>query len=307
MKTLDTFVLIALVAVLVVGLTPYVQGKIVSSGTATTGATGGSGTVTSITQGTGMSFSANPLITTGTVNLAEALTGTIGGVKVLNCSVGSSITGFSATNVPICTAGGSGTVTSIASGEGIVVNPSPIISTGTIMGANATTSARGIVQVANCSATQFVNGWNAGNVPSCATPSSSGGGTNFNWTFVDRVYFSKTKTNVGTTWVDVYNAAVDPEDTLINTTGTTQFRIVMTVDYVGAGTQSVNLNQTTNNANRLWWFNFTGDCDPCDSGWQNLPSWANSGSGIETFVEAQIVSTTSGDDPVFKGYQVWLR
>ena len=35
MKTLDTFILIGIVAVLIVGLTQYVQGKIVSSGTTT--------------------------------------------------------------------------------------------------------------------------------------------------------------------------------------------------------------------------------------------------------------------------------
>jgi hypothetical protein len=262
--------------------------------------------VTSISQGTGLSFSVNPLITTGTISLAEALSGTIGGVKVANCTAGSSITGYSASNIPICTAGGTGTVTSIASGEGIVVNPSPIIATGTIMGANATTAVRGIVMVANCTSTDKVSGWSAGNIPVCTADSSSAGGTNYNWTFVDRIYFSKTKTNVGTSFVDVYSAALDPEDTLINTTGTTQFRIYITVDYVsGSATpESVALNQTSVANNKLWQFNFTSDCDPCDSGWQTLPSWA---SGVETFVEAQINATTTGDDPVFKGYQVWLR
>lgn len=300
MKSLNLFVLIGFVAVLIVGLTPYIQAKIVSSGTAVqTSSLPGSGTVTSVGSGTGLT--GGPIVAAGTLSLLEALIGTIGGVKVANCTAGSSITGYSASNIPICTAGGTGTVTSIASGEGIVVNPSPIIATGTIMGANATTVVRGIVMVANCTGTDRFSGFSAGNIPICSTVA-----TDYNWTFVDRIYFSKTKTNVGTSFVDVYSAALDPEDTLINTTGTTQFRIYITVDYVSAGVtpESVALNQTSAANNKLWQFNFTSDCDPCDSGWQTLPSWA---SGVETFVEAQINATTSGDDPVFKGYQVWVR
>jgi len=137
------------------------------------------GTVTDITQGTGMSFSVSPLTISGTISLAEALTGTRGGVKIINCSAGSFISGYGATVIPTCTIGGTGTITSIASGEGIVVNPSPIISTGTIMGANATTSVRGIVQVANCTSTDKVSGWSAGNIPICTTDTTGSGSTDY--------------------------------------------------------------------------------------------------------------------------------
>jgi len=253
----------------------------------------------------GLSSNESPIVSNATLMLNNASELFLGGVHVFNCSSGFHVSGWFGNMTPFCSGdSANGTVTSLTSGEGIVLNPVTITGVGVIMGANATTSTRGIVQVINCTGTDKVSGWSAGNIPACTSDAT--GGTNFNWTFVDRVYESKTKTNVGTSYVDVYNSALDPEDTLINTTGNTQFRIIITVDYISAAaaTESVSFNQTTVANNKLWEFNFTSDCDPCDSNWQNLPSWA---SPVETFVESQIKSTTAADDPVFRGFQIWLR
>ena len=263
---------------------------------------GGSGTVTSISQGTGMSFSVNPLITTGTISLAQAKDNiTIGGVRVANCSVFTQVSGWDASGSPICMVSG---IRQITLGVGIGSNESPITFNATLFLNESTTSLIGGVKVANCTGTDKVSGWAVTNVPVCSADSSSGDGVGNSWSFVDRVQFIKTFVNVGTTFVDVYSSAFDPADTLINTSNMTSFRILFTVDYIGAGTQSVSFNQTTTNSNKLWVANFTSDCDPCDTNWQTIPSWASS---IETFVEVQMKSTTGSDDPSFKAYQVWLR
>lgn len=264
------------------------------------------GSVTSITAGTGLS--GGVITGIGTIDLNEALVATIGGVKIINCSANNFIQSYAVGVVPTCaTFTETGTVSSLTSGEGIVFNPAgTITSSGVIMGANATTAVRGIVMVANCTSTDKVSGWSAGNIPVCTADSVNSVVPTNSFRLSDRVLFIRTITNVGTTFVDIYLTAFDPEDSLINTTNMTGFRIMITMDYVsGAGaTESVSFNQTSTNANKLWVFNTTADCDPCDSGWQTIPSWASS---IETSVEPQWKSTTAADDPSFKGYQIWLR
>lgn len=176
MKLLDAFIIIALVSFLVVGLTPYVQAKIVSSGTATTGS-GTTGTVTSITEGTGLSFSVNPLIATGTINLAEALIGTIGGVKTGdNCSNGYFFAGYNATNIPNCVGErNNGTLISVTCDEvGVTCNPTEIVSTGMVLLKNATTTTIGGVRVLNCSGNGHVSGYDDSMNPFCSANNGNG-------------------------------------------------------------------------------------------------------------------------------------
>jgi len=248
--------------------------------------------------GAGLVANESPILTNATLYLQNAAQSVLGGILLgTNCSASSYFDGWNSNYSPRCTAE-VGDISDVTASTGL--------SGGGTSGAvslylnNATSSTIGGIIIGNCSIGSFVNGFNTTNGVTCATPSS--GGETFQ--LVDRVISSKTKTNVGTSWVDVYSTALDPEDTLMNTTGMTDFRLLITVDYVGTGTHSVNLNQTASNVNGLWQFNFTGDCDPCDSGWKTLPVWASS---VEVFMESKIVSTTAGDDPVFRGYQLWLR
>jgi hypothetical protein len=264
----------------------------------------GTGTVTSLTSSGGITLNPTTITSTGVIMVSNATTTQAGAVRVLNCSGNGHISGYDSDMNPFCSENnGNGTVTSISQGTGLSFTANPLITTGTIDLAEALTGTIGGVKVANCSVGDFVNGYTASNVPSCATPSVL---LTNSFALSDRVLFIRTITNVGATFVDIYLTAFDPENTLINTTNKTGFRIMITMDYVsGAGaTESVSFNQTTTNANKLWVFNTTADCDPCDSGWQTIPSWA---SNIETLVEPQWKSTTAADDPSFKGYQIWLR
>lgn len=259
----------------------------------------GSGGVTQITLGEGLTANQSPILTNATIYLLNATPTTIGGIRVGNCSVNNFVNGFNSTNGVTCN--GAGTVTSITQGVGLFFRTDPITTTGIIDLANASSTTIGGVIIGNCTSGNFINGFNNTNGVTCGTPTA---GSSATFQLLDRVYFSKTKTNVGTAYVDVYNTGLDPEDTLLNTTGMTQIRILVTVDYVGAGTTSSTFNQSTSNVNSFYVFNYTADCDPCDSNWQNLPAWA---SNVEVFIEPQIKSTTSTDDPIYKGHQIWLR
>lgn len=263
----------------------------------------GSGSaVKTITLVNGLGSNESPIVNNASLYLLNATNLQLGGVFVANCTAGTVITGWNGSNYPTCSTvnNGSGTVTSITEGTGIKFSTSPITTTGVIHLQNATTSTIGGVKTINCTSTDKISGYDISNTPVCT---ADVGGTPNPFILADRIEFVKTFVNVGTTFVDVYSTAFQPQDTLINTTGKTQFRIQITVDYIGAGTQSTSFNQTTTNANALWMFNYTADCDPCDSGWRTLPAWASS---VETNVEEQAKSTTAGDDPSYKGYQMWL-
>ena len=119
------------------------------------------------------------------------------------------------------------------------------------------------------------------------------------------VYFSKTKTNIGTAYVDIYNS-LEPDElfNVINFDNFTDFRILFIWDYIGAGMQQVRFVDRANNANVLYESaTFTADQDPNDSGWTALPVWATG----EKQIEQQGKSTTATDDPIAKGYILLLR
>lgn len=118
------------------------------------------------------------------------------------------------------------------------------------------------------------------------------------------VFASKTMTNIGTTNVDIYTTAFDMEDlAVIDCNGIIGFRIVWMWDYAGTGTQTVRWVDASNNANVLYSTTTLVDADALDSGWVDKPSWC---TGIKT-IEQQGSSTTAGDDPVAKGYVIFVR
>lgn len=67
-----------------------------------------------------------------------------------------------------------GTVTSIAVDSTITANPSPIVSTGTLMATNATLTQLGVTKLTNCSTGFYLNGWNATNIPNCVGELNNG-------------------------------------------------------------------------------------------------------------------------------------
>ena len=122
---------------------------------------------------------------------------------------------------------------------------------------------------------------------------------------VGQTYFSLTKTNIGTAYVDVYVSAFDEENIMkIDFRNATQFHISYIWDYVGTGTQQLRWVDVANNSNVLWdTLTFTTDQDGISSGFQALPVWANN----EFTIEWQGKSTTGTDDPIAKGYRIQLR
>lgn len=100
----------------------------------------GSGTVTSITAGEGLT--GGTITDSGTISLSPATTSSLGGVKI-----GDNIQVFPDGTIGIPTA--SFGVTSLNIGPGLVGNPAPITGTGTISSAIATRSTIGAVRVGN--------------------------------------------------------------------------------------------------------------------------------------------------------------
>jgi len=107
--------------------------------------------VTSIAQGTGMSFSVNPIVATGTINLAIPVTVPHGGTGLVTAPTnGQLLIGNGATytlanitpgaGISVTNGAGTisiastvtGTVTSIAAGTGMTLTPDPIVATGTV-------------------------------------------------------------------------------------------------------------------------------------------------------------------------------
>ena len=117
---------------------------------------------------------------------------------------------------------------------------------------------------------------------------------------------TKTMTNIGTAYVDIYGAAFEPDNNVIDFDNATQFRVVWMWAYVGTGTQNVRLVDKADNTQVLWTSaNISANQDGTDTGWINLPA-GFSGSVVKT-IEWQGKSTTAADDPVGRGFKIYLR
>jgi len=120
-----------------------------------------------------------------------------------------------------------------------------------------------------------------------------------------QVYLSLAKTNIGTSYIDVYVTAFDEENQMIiECANVTYAKVVYQWDYVGAGTQQLRWVDASNNANVFYESpTFTTDRDATDSGFFVKPSWC---VGTVT-LEQQGKSTTGTDDPVAKGYKIVVK
>jgi hypothetical protein len=121
-----------------------------------------------------------------------------------------------------------------------------------------------------------------------------------------QVYGQSIKTNIGTTYVDIYTTTFSQEDYVqVDCNGGTDtqlaFRINFLWDYIGTGSQSVRWVEVINNANVLT--TVTGITTDQDAGQSNIftaPSWCTG----QHFIEMQGLSTVATDDPVAWGYTI---
>jgi len=122
---------------------------------------------------------------------------------------------------------------------------------------------------------------------------------------IAEVSFSNTKTNIGTTYVDIYTATRHEEDySFFDCGNMTEFIIVFDWDYVGTGNQQVRWVDLNNNANVLFETAiFTTDQFNAVTGWFDTPAWCTS----TYFIEMQGKSSVGTDDPIIHGYKVMAR
>ena len=138
-------------------------------------------------------------------------------------------------------------------------------------------------------------------------PPAGGGGTDTLGAALQAyVLLSVTMTNIGTAYKTIYATAFNPERSVcIFTSGYTQFRLFFQWDYVGTGAQQVRWVDSGVTTNILWESaTFTVDQDPGDSGWVNI---SGNFVGVEKKIMWQGKSATAADDPVAKGYSVYVR
>lgn len=96
----------------------------------------GSGTVTSLTEGTGITLSPNPIIANGTITNTGVTYLTAGSNITLSSNTGS-------VTISSSGGGGTGTMTSVSPGTGISMSPNPITTTGTITNSGVTSLTAG--------------------------------------------------------------------------------------------------------------------------------------------------------------------
>jgi hypothetical protein len=112
-----------------------------------------------------------------------------------------------------------------------------------------------------------------------------------------------TKTNVGTAYVNILPGA-NGERCLIDCTGKTQFRPVVTANLVGTGPFGFRIIRDSDNT--IFYENanvaLTGERE-LDPGWQPMPVWA---TGLE-ILRVQIKSVTAADDPVVRRFALFVR
>ena len=114
-----------------------------------------------------------------------------------------------------------------------------------------------------------------------------------------------TKTNLSTSYVDVYATLWDQEEqALIIGENVTYVRVLIQYDFVGAGSDQCRLVDAANNANVVWESaTFNVDQNSLDSTWVAKPAFL---SAIIA-VELQCKSSNGTNDPVVHGYEVFIK
>lgn len=138
-----------------------------------------------------------------------------------------------------------------------------------------------------------------GDLTIASTPPEDGG------QLIAVVYQSVTKTNIGTSFVDVYTSAFDMENLVrVDCSLFTEFRVLALWDYVGSGIQTVQWVDVNNNSNVfLQASTFSSDQDPYSTGYFTKDSWCTG----NTFLEMQAKSSVAGDDPTARGYVIYAK
>ena len=113
---------------------------------------------------------------------------------------------------------------------------------------------------------------------------------------------SSTKTNIGTSFVDVYTQTNSIGKAIkIDTTGFTTIRLMVTWNKVGSGTQSIQVIAVDDASVIVSKDIVSGEND---TGFVAIPAGS---LNEEHSYKLQVKSTTSGDDPVFEGASIWLK
>lgn len=134
-------------------------------------------------------------------------------------------------------------------------------------------------------------------------PASSSSGPTFR--VAARWHEARTFSNIGTSFVDVYNVGLNNQRQIVDFTGSTQYRVIYHYQNVGGSVQSAQVVDAVTNSNVLDTRSDSGTAaeKELDSGWQSLPAWATG----ESWLEVQMKAATSTDDPVFRGCVVLLK
>lgn len=112
-----------------------------------------------------------------------------------------------------------------------------------------------------------------------------------------------TLTNVGTAWKDALPGA-NGQRSLVDCTGCTEFRIVLTANLVGTGPFGARVVRDSDGTVFYEAASIaqTGERE-LDTDWQPIPAWA---TGLEV-MRLQAKSTVASDDPVFRRCTVLVR
>lgn len=113
---------------------------------------------------------------------------------------------------------------------------------------------------------------------------------------------SSTKTNIGTSFVDIYTQTnADGKSVRIDTTGKTEVLLQVLWNKVGTGTQTVQVLEV-GTANVLISMDVVSGNNV--TALTDIPAFAESAVKI---YKLQAKSTTAGDDPVFEGARIYLK
>jgi len=130
-----------------------------------------------------------------------------------------------------------------------------------------------------------------------------GGGGGIAWRVGTTWWGPVTKTNIGTTFVNIF-PGLNGQRQLVDATGFAQFRIIAHWSVVGTGVQTLQCINDANPAQVLDTVDFSGAGEKeRDSGWVALPAWMTG----EVFLRLQGKSTVGTDDPIFRDYTILLK